>query len=465
VRSMSTAAIGAPPRPGALPAWLIVLVTAFSAGVVAQGAYYPAGRGLLLGLVLVAAGLVPRPWPRPAPYLCALVAAGAALGGWAMLRAVFVEAYPVAIGYLATIAGVLAAALLAARADADHRLRLAGTLVTAGVVVAVTAWFGVAWRVARFAVPVEHRLWRGASVLTYPNAAAALLAVLALLALALFLANPRSWPMAGAVYLLLVGVGAALSRAGLLALLAGAIVLGLCCGVRRTVAGIAAPATGAAIAVGALVPSFPVDAPPHPWLALGGLLIGAVVALGGGRLPARWRYPALAVLCLTGAALLAARLDPATGAAVLTSRGNLDSWGRSGAARAAVELITRNPLVGTGAGQARFIWDAPGGNDAVALYAHNEYLQVLVDLGAIGLILLAALLAVGWLIVRRGGRHPDRSPLWAGAVAGLTALAVHSGFDFLWHMAVLPLLGGLLIGLASPATSEEPGNPLTEGSA
>lgn len=44
--------------------------------------------------------------------------------------------------------------------------------------------------------------------------------------------------------------------------------------------------------------------------------------------------------------------------------------------------------------------------------------------------------------------------IWAGAVAALAALLIHSGFDFLWQLPVIPLTGGLLVGLTSPVTSK-----------
>ncbi|MFD1048241.1 hypothetical protein ACFQ1S_23235 [Kibdelosporangium lantanae] len=55
-----------------------------------------------------------------------------------------------------------------------------------------------------------------------------------------------------------------------------------------------------------------------------------------------------------------------------------------------------------------------------------------------------------FVVVRRG-----RSPaLWAGAVAGLVVLLVHSGLDFLWHIPVSLLTAGLLVGLASSLPKE-----------
>ena len=108
-------------------------------------------------------------------------------------------------------------------------------------------------------------------------------------------------------------------------------------------------------------------------------------------------------------------------------------------------------MVGTGIGRSRFLWATGDGNGQIAQYVHNEYLQTLVDLGAIGAGLLLLLLAAIVVLVRRGRGYPHRPGIWAGAAAALVAFAVHSGVDFLWHIAVLPLAAGLFLGLAAPA--------------
>ena len=214
-------------------------------------------------------------------------------------------------------------------------------------------------------------------------------------------------------------------------------------------------ALGAAIAVGALTPSVPAGGVPHPALAVTGLLAGAAVALGAPWLPGRVQAAALTAVVVLGGVVAATQLNAGYLRTVLASRGNVDSSGRTSGGRAAWELVTQHPLVGTGAGEARFFWTTPSGNGAVALYAHNEYLQTLVDLGAIGFALLLVLLATIVATVRRGRDHPQRPGIRAGALAALAALAVHSGFDFLWHIAVIPLAGALLIGLAGPAIRQE----------
>ncbi|MEV4758403.1 O-antigen ligase family protein [Micromonospora sp. NPDC049559] len=453
-----------------LPAHLALLVVALAAGVVAQGGYYPAGRILVTGLVAVAFAV--GWWSRRGPALTSaqLLVAGAAgaLAVWILVRAVPAGGYPVALGAAATCGCVAAVVLLLARTGPAEREAVAFAALGLGALVALTAWWGVAGRSPRFAVLVEGRLWRGAATLTYPNAAAALLVPLALLAVALLVARARPVPLAGVGYVLLVGVGAALSRAGVIALLAGLVVLAPLAGVRATLTRAAPPILGAGIAVVALLPSVPGTAQPRTGLAVLGLLAGALVAVGpfllarhlpagpGARAGRAVAVATAVALPLLGVAAILATVDGDALRTVLASRGNLASSGRSGAAGAALRLVAAQPVVGTGVGQARFLWLTPDGNGQLARYAHNEYLQVLVDLGAVGFALLLALFTALALTVRRGRAAGHRPGIRAGAIAALAALAVHSGFDFLWHIAVLPLAAGLLVGLAGPAISEEP---------
>jgi O-antigen ligase len=354
-----------------------------------------------------------------------------------------------AVGAVATLGSVAAALLVLGRAGPVERERCAHRLTGVGAVLAGTAWLGVAWRLPRFADLVDSRLWRGAGTLTYPNAAAALLVPLALLAIAMRAGTGRRWVGGAVSYLLLVGVGAALSRAGLIALVVGLVVLVALTGIRTTLRAAAAPLLGALVAIAALAPSFPASDQPRPWLAVAGLLGGAVLAIGPELLPDRVRGIAVgAAWVLCGVGLWTLRGGPALHQ-IAASRGNLDSSGRSGAIQAALHLVAQRPLVGTGIGQARFLWATPDGNGQIALYVHNEYLQTLVDLGAIGAALLLLLFIAIAVTIHRGRAFGHRPGIRAGALAALAAFAVHSGVDFLWHIAVLPLAAGLFIGLAA----------------
>ena len=79
---------------------------------------------------------------------------------------------------------------------------------------------------------------------------------------------------------------------------------------------------------------------------------------------------------------------------------------------------------------------------------HDEYVQILLDLGVLGLLLLMLLVA---LLVRAAAvgvaRRSSRDPLPAGVLAALVAAAVHGGLDFVWHVPVVPLTAVALVAV------------------
>ncbi|MEV0566314.1 hypothetical protein [Dactylosporangium sp. NPDC050588] len=434
----------------------IALVAAATAGVVAQGGFYLPGRTLVTVLAAVAFGLALHARRDLLTGLVAILGTAGAVVAWALLRGVVSGGLPVVAAVAASLATLVAALAAVRLTGPAARQWLMSGLVGLGTLVAVTGWAGVAWRLERWSVLVESTMWRAASTLTYSNAAAAVLAAAALLALALTVDDPHVWWRPCAVYLTQVGLAATLSRAGALAFAAGLVVLAAAAGV-QTVLRHAVPALlGAGVALAALIPSFPAGASPRPLLAVGGLVAGAVVALVLPRLPAFVLPVAGAVLAV--AALLGLRhvagLD-----ALLARRATLASRGRFGATSSALDLVAAHPLAGSGPGQGRYFWIDHTGQLVVSRWVHNEYLQWLVDLGAIGLVLLLAFVAALILHVRAGRRAGVPIPLWAGAVAAIAALALHSAFDFLWELAVVPLLVGVLVGIAGPSHGEESAPP------
>jgi O-Antigen ligase len=451
-RSSSSPAVAmAADRTPPLPLHILLLVAAVAAGIAAQGGFYPSGRllvAVLTGAALVVSlrdqrGLPPAAWP--------VLAAGGGLAGWALARAASGGSAGAGLPLAVTLACLVAGMLVVQYAGAAQRELCAVSAVGAGVLVAVTGWLGVAWRLEPLALATDRRLWRVTSTLTYANAAAALIAMLGVLAVALLLARPSSPVRAGAVYLLLAGLGATLSRGGAIALLVGLVALAALAGVRATARLVAAPVLGAALAVAALAPSFPVTSRAQPVLAVGGLVAGLLIALGVPRLPGRIRLAAL--LALTAGALAGAALMAGTGRGlgVLTdSRATLASPTRLESVRAALCLAADHPFAGVGPGRATFTWAGTDGQLLAGRYAHNEYLQVLVELGAVGLALLLVLLATIAHVVRRGRTGASPALLWSGATAALLTLLVHSGLDFLWQLPVVPLTGALLVGLAAP---------------
>jgi len=205
------------------------------------------------------------------------------------------------------------------------------------------------------------------------------------------------------------------------------------------------------VALVGLVPSLRATAPARPLIAALAVAAGLVIAV----LIQRLTGPALA-LPIVGAALAAAvfviyRAPEVHGAirALTHARFTLASSARSGEAAAALRIVEHHLLAGAGPGQAILRWTGPGGGLYIDRYSHNEYLQVLTDLGLAGAALAAILLlAVGRLLWRARIDLPGRA-LWAGAVAAATAFLLHSGFDFLWQVPAIPFTVGAIVGLAA----------------
>jgi tetratricopeptide (TPR) repeat protein len=126
--------------------------------------------------------------------------------------------------------------------------------------------------------------------------------------------------------------------------------------------------------------------------------------------------------------------------------------------RSAWEVTRRFPLTGTGGGtfpQAepafRADSDAPW---RIVNSAHTEYLEALAEGGVVrfaltvGLAAAALGAAVGGY---RRGRNRTDGPLLLGAVFGLTAVAVHSAVDFGLHTPAVALLAAVVAGHTAAA--------------
>jgi O-antigen ligase len=251
---------------------------------------------------------------------------------------------------------------------------------------------------------------------------------------------------------LLTGLAATVSRAAVAALLVGLVVLGWLAGVRPTFRQAVPPVVGALVAFGALMPSLPAGAPAHPGMASGGLIVGVSLAVGVDRLRRGRTGVAAGTLALL--AFAAGYTTAASVSRVAAARLTFDSSGRAGAMHAALRMVQDRPLLGVGPGRARFLWIDGDGRGFVARYAHDEYMQVFVELGGVGLAIVLALLATLVVTVARGRSVPVAGrALWAGAGAAFAVLLVHSAFDFLWQIPVLPLTGAIVVGLAAPGTT------------
>jgi hypothetical protein len=410
------------------------LLVALGTGVHAQGGYGPLGP-LLIGLPLLAALLLVRPrsgpWRAAGPVLL--------LGLWAVIDAGLHGEPAAGLGALGLAIAVSAVLFVVSDLDGPGRGLLLDGLAGIGALLGLFTWAGLVLRVPGWVLPAQS-LWRSGGTVGYANAAAAVLVLLALLTAAGRDRDPDR-PLAPGLIrlltvLLLVGAAATLSRGGLLALLAGLAVLALTTRGRGLV-DLLPSLAGAAVAAAGLVPSVSVTTPGRPLVAVAGLVAGLLAARLLER--PRWRRPVAGTLLLAGAAL-AAVAAPVASVAVRT-RIEAGSAHRGPALEAGRRLLAEQPWLGTGPGNAVLRWHDGGGH--VLRLLHDEYLQVVLEYGLVGGVLLAAVLA-GWL-----GRL--RRPERPAAVAALAAFALHSGLDILWHVPVLPLLAAAALALAAPS--------------
>jgi O-Antigen ligase len=439
-------------RGGAAGSAGLLLLTAATTGLLGQGAFYTRVRWYVGVLVAAATVLALVAWPptrddaRLPPVVAAL-----ALAAWVVLDAALVGVPAAGAGPAMLLLGVVAVLLVCRRLGQEDREVLLLGVVAVGLLVALAGWVGVAGRVGSWAW-LGDGIWRASSTLTYPNAAAAVLVPVALVVLARLVEVPGSLPLALAATGLLAGAAATLSRAAALALAVGLVVLAGLRGPRATVRAALGPCLGALVALVGLVPSIPAAGPARPALALAGL--GAGLALAA--LVARLRAVAAVALVLAG--VLAGCLAVAVAAGgvgdaarlVAETRITLASPDRSGAVGAALRVAAEHPLTGAGPGQADLRSRGAEGGTRYFTYAHNEYVQVAAELGLVGLALLAILLAALARLLWRARPAGPAGAGWAGVVAAAAAFAVHSGFDFVWHLPAVVLTVTLLAGARIP---------------
>ena len=138
------------------------------------------------------------------------------------------------------------------------------------------------------------------------------------------------------------------------------------------------------------------------------------------------------------------------------SRGRLTSAssnGRSDQWRVAIDRFSEAPLNGAGAGTYRLSWARyrPGGitvNDA-----HSLYIEVLGELGLVGLALIAVAIVTLLVVAARRARGPHRA-LYGAVFAAILAWAVHAGFDWDWE---LPAVTAWVFALGGAAVAARAG--------
>ena len=240
-----------------------LLLAALSVSLVAQGAFYL--RVQLWVAVLLATALLALPGVHRlarADRPVALAVAG--LAGWAVIDAALHSDPRAAVPYLALLVGLLAVFLACGRLNAGARDLVLTGLIGCGILVAAArlAGTGAALATVDLAGPgavagvVDPDLSERHG--GHPGDAGAL-------TLACLTEAPRSTRLALSTTVLLTGLIATLSRAGLMAVVAGLLVLAAARGPKALTRSAWGPALGAAVAALGLVPTMTAGSPrPRP---------------------------------------------------------------------------------------------------------------------------------------------------------------------------------------------------------
>ncbi len=128
-----------------------------------------------------------------------------------------------------------------------------------------------------------------------------------------------------------------------------------------------------------------------------------------------------------------------------------------------------HPITGEGAGTYEAWWAENGSLATFVRDAHTLYLEVLGELGVVGLVLLVAALGIGLAvgIMRTVQADSRRRVAYAALVAVVIAWLVEAGIDWMWESTVVTLVAvaclGLLVGPASRRQPEEPWSPRGKG--
>jgi len=189
------------------------------------------------------------------------------------------------------------------------------------------------------------------------------------------------------------------------------------------------------------------------------LVAGALVA---GMLAIRSRGGRVALgaalFTLVAAAVIAMAV---AGRSASTGSERQGSWQSSArhrvdAAQAAWRMGWRSGPLGTGLGTYGEIYPAFATVPPVLYYAHNDYLQFFAETGVAGSLLALAVVGLLIAVIRRRFCQQRRHgrALHIGLVAALSAIAVHSLFDYNLHIPanafLLAVITGLLLSPPSP---------------
>ena len=143
--------------------------------------------------------------------------------------------------------------------------------------------------------------------------------------------------------------------------------------------------------------------------------------------------------------------DPSQHFGQLSGAGRYDFW------RVALDAFGENPVLGHGAGTYVFSWTQLRSIELAVHDAHSLYLEAFAELGAVGGLLVLALIAMplrfgfsAW----RAAPHPQREQ-HAALLAAMLAFAVGAAFDWFWEIATLGAIFFLAAGVMVAVRCEQ----------
>jgi O-antigen ligase len=138
------------------------------------------------------------------------------------------------------------------------------------------------------------------------------------------------------------------------------------------------------------------------------------------------------------------------------NNGRIDTW------RVAVDEFTDRQFAGAGAGTYQNAWMTDRPVTLSVRDAHSLYLEVMGELGVVGLVLLASALLTILVTLALRARGMNRT-LYAALFAASLTWALHAGLDWDWEMPAVTLWVFALGGAALAASPRRPGRPWQPG--
>ena len=121
---------------------------------------------------------------------------------------------------------------------------------------------------------------------------------------------------------------------------------------------------------------------------------------------------------------------------------------------AALQRIKERPLLGHGYHNFQFYWlkdQRPPIKNSHTKFVHNDYLQIWMEIGVLGLIAIISIIAIfyyqAWRRLKQN--NSDSIPIIIGLIGGLSAYYAHAMVDFVVYPCFLTLLFGAYLGTAT----------------